>query len=237
MISSLLDLIYPKWCVGCGAWDEYLCPDCAKAFSRHWVSAGSAAPYLRHIDPHGGGDISPFPVVALAPYAGRASRIIVSWKHQANLDLDRAMARLLPPFSNGGRDQFPALGSGPVAVVPAPSKPSRKRNGLFVAEVVARRVAELGGWTYSDMLRKPGSVPLRFRAAHRFRVAQLGDRQAKQNMYAVGEFHGDAIVVDDVLTTGSTLLGSAKALAKVGARTVGAVVLAVAEDPRRQPKR
>ena len=40
------------------------------------------------------------------------------------------------------------------------------------------------------------------------------------------------VLADDVLTSGATLAGCARALEKAGARVVGAVVLAAAADPR-----
>ena len=111
----------------------------------------------------------------------------------------------------------------PLNIVPAPSR-GRKHKGLFVAGHIAEAVAEGLGADVDDVLR----------VHRRASTGKLQARRAKsRGIYAVrAPRSAQVILIDDVLTTGATLAGCARAIEARGGEVVAAVVLAAAPDPR-----
>lgn len=239
--NALLNLLYPRWCAGCGAWDEDLCASCRVEFSG-WEDVSEHLPYVGVA----GEERAEFPVFALASYTGPAASAVVAWKNMADRRMDRAFAEVI------GAHPPPELAA--TLVVPAPSAPKRARQGRFVAGVIAQAVAEMYGAEVGIVLRRqragglPGGLG---RAGSRLErlggtVADAVGRMGRQraNLQArgkkargitalpVGLEGADVIVVDDVVTTGATLAGASRAVKSRGGTVRGAFVLAAAKDPR-----
>lgn len=231
MTHALLDLVFPRFCAGCGAWDETLCSSCAQVFAGPWLSIAHLAPYLQEIHDDGT-STTPFPVWALTAYTDIAKTIIVQWKNVQDSALDAAlmgvMARALAGIA--GPTMFPAWGSRPVIVVPVASARRRRREGRFVAGVLARAVASSFHVTYRDVLRqlKP---PLTWGV--RRRSGSIAERSRKLvATQVVSDLTGvDVVLVDDVVTSGATLAGARRAIRSAGGRVIGAVCLAHTEHP------
>ncbi|WP_216389663.1 ComF family protein [Arcanobacterium phocae] len=220
-----MDIVFPRWCVGCAVADESLCDRCMSAWSGPWWRAESNAQYLLRVDSEGE-DITAFPVWGKAWYRGVVADSVVAWKNRADRRLDCAFAQLISDALqelNVGH-AFPAARWDRVVIVPVASSWVRKHQGSFVTGVIARVVGEQLGVAVVDGLRK-GAVRLRL---HNARERAVKSRE----QYAVRDFSGrDVILVDDVLTTGATLNGAERAVTRAGGRVVGAIVLAVTDHP------
>ncbi len=116
--------------------------------------------------------------------------------------------------------------SAPDLVLPMPlSVIRRAERGFNQTEIVAKPLAASLGviCTHAGLKR-----------THRPRQASLGRQARLTNV--VGSFrctrpcHGDVLVVDDVLTTGATLLAARDALIHAGANSVRAAVIAQVVD-------
>lgn len=111
---------------------------------------------------------------------------------------------------------------GSPALVPVPLSPARLRErGFNQAGLLARALAERTGWRFAPVLER--------RRTGR-RQARLGRRERTRNvegLFRAGErLPGAAILVDDVVTTGSTAAACAAALARAGTRPAGVVSFA-----------
>lgn len=223
--GDVADIVFPRWCLGCGAVDESLCSTCAALWEGPWWRAGGGARFLVSVCDDESDSVA-FPVWGKAWYSGRVARAIVGWKNTRDRRADQAFSGL---FSRIVADldavrAFPAARWDRVVVVPLASSRGRRRDGRFVAGVAARAVAELWGVPYVDGLRAVNVARGSGSAADRARKLR-GQR-------SVADFSGrDVVLVDDVLTTGATLVGAQRAIEAAGGRVCGAVVLAVTDHP------
>ena len=147
LVEGFLGAVLPVQCVGCGAWDEVLCPSC-----RSWACAQPLPTSLE-------GARGAIPGLVLGDYSGALRRIILGAKHAARTDvgdfLDEAGATLgaslwrvvgdasSPAWVRGsgrGRDRRGGA-AAQVWVVPAPSSWGRRLRGRQVALPLARGVA------------------------------------------------------------------------------------------------
>lgn len=155
---------------------------------------------------------------AAGPYRGVLQRAIVAMKggERAYLDpLALLLAELVPPG---------------VPLVPLPtSRRRRAARGFDAAVELARRVAAQRGGTCCDILEKRGLAQRGLDRAHRLAAAgRFGVRRGA----AVPDL---AVVVDDVCTTGATLLDGILTLRAAGVAVIGAAVLAWTPPGRNSP--
>jgi ComF family protein len=152
---------------------------------------------------------------ALADYAPPVDAMIAALKFHGRLDLGRAFGLLMAERAQAWQGD---------AVVPLPLAPQRLRErGYNQAEEIARVLAA--------RLRRPLLRDVLLRIRHC--PSQQGLRLARRRTNVRGAFAAgpaaagrDLLLVDDVLTSGSTLDAAAAALKRAGARSVTNCVVA-----------
>jgi predicted amidophosphoribosyltransferase len=210
-VREALGLLLPVSCVSCGQADATLCHAC--------VSRVSESTGVRHL-------ADDFPVWAATEYDGVIRRAVLALKNEQRTDVagvlgmflgcafDRALAELA---ATGG-----TLNDLRLATIPSSRSAYRRRGYLPVDRVLAKsgRAAEHP----LVLVRQP---------ADQIGLGILGrERNLLGSLRAVKPLGGRTfLIVDDVVTTGATLLEARRALAAAGARVAGAVVLAA--TPRR----
>lgn len=210
MLDALLDLVLPRSCSGCLLPGSLLCAGCRE------LLAGPAVGLVRP-DPCPPG----LPALsALLAYDGAVQRLLLSHKEKGRLLLTRPL---------GGALATAALvhGSAPMVLCPVPS---------------SRRAVRERGHDHALRLARAAAASLRGRGVDAHAVALLAParRVADQSslstaqraanlagaLRAVGAVRGPVLVVDDVVTTGATLVEAARALRAAGHPVVGAAVVA-----------
>jgi predicted amidophosphoribosyltransferase len=149
-------------------------------------------------------------------YDGPAGALVRALKFQGRAALADAMAAQL--VANAP----PGLLCGTVVPVPVHNE-HRKRRGIDHAAALATAVAARAGLAYSDCLERVGD-PLT--QVGRGRVERMGGPHGAIRVRAGIEVPGSAVVVDDVLTTGATLVACFRALSESGCGRMTAVAFA-----------
>lgn len=235
LARGVIQLVYPAVCAACEAVvadpAADFCPDCAGAITAdpyhicrrctsnvgEFADVSAGCPRCRedrfHFDA----------AVRLGPYDGRLRDMILSMKRRAGEGLAEAVGRL---WAEHHADQFRALGVG--VVIPVPLHWWRRfRRGYNQAETVAAAVARhLGAEHRPGWLRRvrPTVSQVGLSASER-RANVRGAFRATRSARLAG---ATVLLVDDVMTTGSTASEAARALKAAGAGTVYAAVLASA---------
>jgi ComF family protein len=234
---GLLHLVYPNLCWVCresiapeehafcrrcraGLFPEAIaaCPRCAATVGPFTnVSTGCPSCRNEHFAFDG--------AVRLGRYDGVLRDVVLLLKHAHYEGLAELMAA-----EWGKHAHAPLAALGAHCVVPVPLHWWRRwRRGYNQSEVLARGLARtLGLPVYGQGLRRVRNTPMQSRqqsdSARRDNVR--GAFAARRSLRCAGQ---TVLLVDDVLTTGSTAHEAARALRQAGARRVVVAVLARAE--------
>jgi predicted amidophosphoribosyltransferase len=222
--DALVDLVLGGRCAGCDRPGVSLCPECARAL------AGST-PYRATPEP------APSwlrPTTTLAEYDGVVRSLILAHKEHARYGLARPLGEALAVAVQG------ALGPARAAwLCPVPSAPAtvrqRGHDPLRRLTVVAARRLRKAGYDVRPadalaVVRRPRDQA---GLSAEQRAANLDGAFAARSRWAERLTDQPVIVVDDVLTTGSTLAEACRALASRGIPVLGCAV--VAATRRRVP--
>lgn len=212
--EPLLDLLLPSACAECSLPPTVYCRDCLGRHEAHLVERR----YFASTQP---AMAEKFPGLALSVLDDSVSRAITAFKEKNQFAVARSMVDALLPTESLWQVDL---------VIAAPSaKANFKKRGFVPAELIAQRVAKRWGLPHlRTALTLVRSVEDQ---------ASLTVDQRQQNlveaMRASPRLAGKRVLlVDDIVTTGSTLAEAARAVVAAGAEPVGFVVLA--ETLRRQ---
>lgn len=233
--SLLLDMAFPPTCVACGrgagasgiavegfcrdcetdlgVFDEPVCGRCATPLVDGAASVVDC-PACR--DERWAFDAA----VALGPYDGLLRRLVLNGKRRGGEAAVAALGRTLARRRWEQLRDFPA-----VVVVPTPQHWRRRlmRRADGVA-TLARALADEAGLPFQPALRRTRPTRRQTEIAPSDRWANVrGAFQSKRSARLEGR---SVLLVDDVLTTGSTCHAAAQALKRSGAARVVAVVAA-----------
>jgi predicted amidophosphoribosyltransferase len=159
-------------------------------------------------------------------YAGPVRNAIVAWKRQGRGELERELTRAAARTAEAAARVLAQI-TPAVAVVPIPSRAlrnwgegARRTRALALAAAEALAGAGLEATLEDCLARRATSREQAGLAAHQ---RMRGREDATRVRYAP---KAPCLLVDDVLTTGATLLDAERSLAAAGATVLGAIVLA-----------
>lgn len=221
-LRALLDLVLPVGCGGCGAPGRVWCPGCRPLLG---------APVRVHPPCAPGAT-----VYALGAYHGALRTALLAYKEHGRRDLAdplgaalaAGLLALLPGF---GGSVLPPPGPAGLCLVPAPSRWSAaaRRGGQHMALLADRAAAALAGagvaTAVAPALRMAAGVADSVGLDRAARQANLtgGVLLRRAGLPAPGT---PVVLLDDVVTTGSTVVAGAAALLRAGIEVPAIVVLA-----------
>lgn len=213
LMGDLLDLAVPRGCAGCQAPGASVCPSCAAVWT--------AGAFRHHPRPNPAGLI---PVHAATAYIGPARSVLVAWKERQRHSVAPVLAQAMAQaccHALGGQ-------SGRVHLVPVPASSDavRRRGGDVLRQLAERAAREVTARGIPCDV-----VPL----LHLVRIpedqAGLSAARRAVNLHDAMSVtsrpvDGTILIVDDVVTTGATLVEASRALAAAGVPAAAAAVMA-----------
>ena len=219
---GLLDLLYPPRCLGCGARPETaalpLCPRCLQSMERA-PRMGVAARLDRL--PVGRGLFEHHLALWVFDRGGTLQAVQHAFKYGNRPRYGVALGRLV------GR-AFAETAASPDGVVPVPLHRTRElERGYNQSRMLADGVAEaLDVPLRTTLLARPHPTRSQTHLSREERWQNVRDAFAADPACAGGHW----LLVDDVLTTGSTAVASGRALTDAGADAVSLATLALARQ-------
>lgn len=216
LASRALDLALPATCAGCGREGAALCWDCQPALdARLQLPAGTPIGLP--------GDV-PEPLAQVewcAAFGGVARRAL----HRLKYAGDR---RLGDPLGAAIGRRWLRAGAGGDVLVPVPASPDRVRDrGYDQADLLARAAGRVCGLPIRPMLERTRRTTAQFDLDRDARAGNVAGAFRLAPDVPPADVEGAWVVlVDDVLTTGSTLGACATVLLDHGAMAVSAVTVA-----------
>ena len=234
-VAATLELALPTTCGGCTAPGATWCAACAAEAADASFSGGA-----REVWP----TPCPWgfpPTWAASPYDAALRAALVAFKDGDRRDLVAVLAPMLSQAMAGALTGDPDLravvmsGNGPVFVVPVPSSPTAvRRRGDAPLELLTATAVRALGLSERELIVTP-ALRLRRRVAdqagldHRQRASNLERAMQVQPRWRASIRGVSALLVDDVLTTGATLVEAARALRAGGAGHVAAATVAATQ--------
>lgn len=226
LMRTLLDLVLPLECAGCGVPGEQWCTGCSRAL---YVPPVVVRP---RVDPG-------VPCWALGTYSGPRRSGIIALKERGRRSVarpfGRALAEAVGHLRDAGEIDPPELGSLVLVCAPTRARAARARGGdpvLRCARIAAEQLAP-ETVLVPELLRMSTGVrdSVGLSAGQRQsnvagRVEVVGVRRSRSDNGGARTGSCTVLLVDDVVTTGATLAESARVLKDFGVPLAGALVVA-----------
>lgn len=228
-IVSFLDIFFPKYCVNCKTRGDYICANCF-SFISFDVNAICLVCNKGSIDglthPGCAGKYTIDGAFSAIAYKGIVKKLIYSFKYKPYLsDLKSVLTDLFYEAIIQNSEFNTAYKNKPV-LVPIPLSGIRfRRRGYNHAKVLAQGLSKKLDLNFLDALKRTRETKSQF---------GLSQKERKENIkgaFETREFKdlskiSFVFLVDDILTSGSTLLEASRTLKRSGVKKVWGIALA-----------
>jgi len=222
----LLNLFFPKHCLGCGQEGVYFCPNCQKGIKplsfqicpvcQQSSINGSTHSFCQCEDNLDG-------LIVLFPYQGILKKALSKLKYYFVTSLVEEFTRLILGKSKIPLGLSEKVFKNKVILLPIPLLKQRQNwRGFNQTELLGRKIAKYYGWELrTDFLIRWKSTPPQVGLKSKQREINLKEVFIFNPKIVVNDFlKVNIILFDDVWTTGSTLKEAAKVLKKAGFKKV-----------------
>jgi predicted amidophosphoribosyltransferase len=214
-MKNLVELIFPSRCIGCSQLGISICSSCRKNWHPHI--------YHRELKVLG----NRYPVISAIEYSPIASRVLLRSKEANQGAADQL---LISAIAHSLRYFTKKYGTGDLVAIPSRRSATRKRGRDFMQEIT-KSVATLEKLNTLEILQHQRAVQDQSRLNSHQRTSNIAGALSTSIDFpsSAGQGNiGPLIIVDDLVTTGATLVEAIRALRTAGFTVIGAVTGAVA---------
>lgn len=200
--ENIIDILFPRICVGCGKEGKYICDQCSLFLSE--ATSIFDRGNLRE-------------VVSVWEYEGLIKKIIFKIKYDGMFDainelVEKAFERREPYIPEDMVITFVSM-----------FKKKEKRRGFNQAELIARKVGGITGREVLPLLEKIKDTLSQTELNKEERVKNVKNSFQMEKGVDCPQ---DILIIDDIWTSGATMEECARVLRKSGARNIQGFVLA-----------
>lgn len=229
---GFLDFIFPKYCVNCRKTGDYICPGCFPFISFDFsmiclVCNRPSVDGLTHPGCRGKHTIDgAFCAVA---YKGIVKKLIYNFKYKPYLsDLKKTLISLFYESLIQNELFMRTIGklnNSPAVFIPIPLHEKKlKKRGYNHSELLAQGLSLILNFKTINALQRTKETKTQHGLKLKDRKENLKNAFSINPKYKI--INADIFLVDDILTSGLTLLEGAKILKKNGAKKVWGLALA-----------
>lgn len=226
---GILDFIFPKKCVGCSKFGDYICPDCFVQITFDvelicLVCNRSAIDGITH--PSCSGKYTIDGTISSIVFKGIVKRLIYNFKYKPYLSgLERILSDL---FYEGliQSEQFHRILKTESGLIPIPLHRKKLRErGYNQAEILAINLGKRFDVPVIDILKRVKITQTQVILKREDRKENIKGAFALTKSELLN-IKPEVILVDDVITSGATMLEAANVLKRAGVKRVWGIALA-----------
>lgn len=229
---GVLDIFFPKRCVGCKKGGSYICPNCFASISfsvESICTVCNKASIDGKTHPICQGKYTLDGTFAAVAYKGVIRKLLYQLKYQPYLtDIIPDLVELFYESLIQNEVFVQILKEEPILIpIPLSSKRLRKR-GYNQADLLAKALGKKFGLEVQGYVKRVKETKPQYGLKREERLQNMKDAfiYSSNKERSSRDARTIAILVDDVLTTGSTMLEAAKVLKKNGFEAVWGIALA-----------
>lgn len=231
---NLLDLIFPKRCVSCGKGGQYVCANCFTYISfdvKKLCLVCDKPTYNSLTHPRCKNRYIIDGCFSAISYNKIAKKLVYSFKYKPYLlDLKTFLSELFVESIIQNEEFMKLIANGKWLMVPIPLSSSKlRKRGYNQAEILAKALSKKLKIPNQNILKRTKETQSQFELKRRERQENIkGAFELKKYPSASSGFRKNCSIflVDDVVTTGSTLKEAANILKRAGAIKVFGLTLA-----------
>lgn len=222
-LSIITDIVFPRFCVGCGAEGSLICSRCLDSINSKQNDAG--CPLCGGKSNYPGlcnrcrRDTDLSAVISLGEFKKELREALHALKYEDVKEVSKVLGDVLAM-------RCEELDIKPGIIIPIPLGRARARErGYNQSALIAKRLSKKLGWPYLDALVRTRKTKPQ---------TKLNRAQRKENLKGafISKFNfkkstSPVYILDDVITTGATLASASQALKKAGARRISAITVAI----------
>ena len=200
--ETIIDIIFPRNCLGCGKEGKYICEKCDLFLSEtpSLFSQGSLEE-----------------LVSIWEYEGLIKEIILKIKYYGAFEAINELVE------KAFKIRKPYIPENTVITFVPMFKKKEKRRGFNQAEIIAKKVGEMTGSNVLSLLEKTKDTPSQTKLDKEERLKNImGSFKRKEGIIC----NSNVLLVDDVWTSGATMKECARVLKKSGVKRIFGFTLA-----------